>query len=221
MKRVDYSGRRYGRLLVLSMVYEAGKDAKARCACDCGAEKTVTAYNLNSGNTESCGCLARERTAERNRALLRGSAMGKANRTHGYSRTPTYASWCDARKRCYSPQNKRFSEYGGRGIGMCDAWRDSFESFLRDMGERPKGMTLERLDVDKWYEPGNCTWATAAQQAQNTRANVADWDSVRAMRKRRAEGATYQQLASDFGMSYNNVRLICRGESWKEDGHAQ
>lgn len=221
MKRVDYSGRRYGRLLVLSMVYEAGKDAKARCACDCGSEKTITAYNLKSGNTESCGCLARERTAELNRALQRGVVMGEANRTHGYSRTPTYTSWCDAKKRCYSPQNKRFAEYGGRGIGMCNSWRTSFDSFLQDMGERPKGMTLERLDVDKGYEPGNCIWATPAQQAQNTRANVATWESVRVMRKRRAEGVTYTQLVREFGMSYNNVRLICRGETWKEGGDAQ
>lgn len=220
MTRVDYSGRRYGRLSVVSMVYETGKDAKARCLCDCGAEKTVIAYNLKSGNTESCGCLARERTAELNRASFRGEIMGKANRTHGYSRTPTYASWRDAKKRCYSPQNKRFAEYGARGIGMCDAWKCSFEAFLRDMGERPKGMTLERVDVNKGYEPGNCTWATPTEQAQNTRANVATWESVRAMRKRRSEGVTYPQLASEFGMSYNNVRFICRGETWKELGDA-
>lgn len=220
MKRVDYSGRQFGRLLVVEMAYESSKDAKAKCICDCGAEKIVTAYNLKSGNTKSCGCLSRERAAELSRTACRREAVGDRTRTHGYSRTPTYASWCDAKKRCYSPQNKRFAEYGARGISMCDAWKNSFEAFLRDMGERPMAMTLERKDVNKGYEPGNCIWATRTQQAQNTRANVATWEKVRSIRKRRLEGATYPQLAKEFGMSYNNVRLICRGESWKEHGDA-
>ena len=220
MKRVDYSGRQFGRLLVVEMTYESGKNAKAKCICDCGAEKIVTAYNLKSGNTKSCGCLARERIAEVSRTPCRREAVGDKTRTHGYSCTPTYASWCDAKKRCYSPQNKRFAEYGARGISMCDAWKNSFEAFLRDMGERPMAMTLERKDVNKGYEPGNCIWATRTQQAQNTRANVATWEKVRSMRKRRSEGATYSQLSKEFCMSYNNVRVICRGESWKEHGDA-
>ena len=223
MMRVDYSGRRYGRLLVISMVYAAGKDAKAKCVCDCGAEKTVTAYNLKSGNTKSCGCYAHDSSVATGKAL--GAAFSKSSLRHGHTSggrgSKTYISWCDAKKRCYNPANKRYAEYGARGIEMCEAWRNSFEAFLRDMGERPEGMTLERKDVNKGYEPGNCVWATLAQQAQNTRANVATWESVRAMRKRRSEGATYPQLAHEFGMSYNNVRFICRGETWKESGHAQ
>lgn len=221
MKRVDYSGRRFGRLVVVSMVYESGKAAKAVCLCDCGSEKSITAYNLKSGNTESCGCLASERTSEENRAQKRGEMMGAVNRTHGLSRSPTYTSWSDAKKRCYSPQNKRFAEYGARGIGMCSAWRNSFEAFLLDMGERPKGMTLERLDVNKWYEPGNCVWATRTQQARNTRANVATLEIAREIRRSRARGERLKSLADRFAMSYGNVRMICCGATWKEGADAQ
>lgn len=219
MQRVDYSGRRYGRLLVVSMIYEAGKDAKAKCICDCGIEKTVTAYNLQSGNTTSCGCLSHEKRVERGKEW--GARSGSFNRTHGYSNTPTYASWSDAKKRCYSPQNKRFAEYGGRGIGMCDTWKNSFDAFLRDMGERPNGTSLERKNVNKGYEPGNCVWATPAQQAQNKRTNVANWEIVRALRNGRACGKTCVQLAREFDMSYGNVRLICSGKTWSDDGYAK
>lgn len=218
MKRVDYSGRRYGRLLVAAMVYEPGKDAKAKCLCDCGKERLVTAYNLKSGNTTSCGCLASEKTAARSRGF--GERSVAINRKHGYSKTPTYASWSDAKKRCYSPQNKRYPEYGGRGIGMCDAWRNSFEEFLHDMGDRPPRMTLERLDVNKWYEPGNCIWATRTQQARNTRANVATMEMAREIRQLRASGQSLEALATRFSMSYGNVCMICRGVTWKEEADA-
>lgn len=217
-RRINYVGQRFGRLLAVEMQYEPKTDSKVRCKCDCGTEKVVLIYNLKNGNTTSCGCLSREKTAERSKHL--GALMGDANRTHGFARTPTYVSWCDAKKRCYNPKNKRYAEYGGRGIGMCDDWRTSFENFLQCIGPRPEGMTLERLDVNKGYEPGNCIWATAAQQAQNTRTNVATWESVRRLRCRRASGATYAQLALEFCMSYNNVRLICTGKTWREDSDA-
>lgn len=213
MKRIDVTGQRFGRLLVCAMVYEAGKDSKAQCVCDCGSAFTATVYNMRSGNTSSCGCLDRELKVARGR--VHGSIQGKKNATHGMSKTPTYVSWQDARKRCFSPKNKRFAEYGGRGITMCAEWADSFESFLADMGVAPPGMTLERERVNGDYEPGNCKWATRAEQSQNTRRNRATWEIVDEMRRRHAGGELVSDLAREFSMSLSNAKLIVSGQTWK------
>lgn len=98
-----------------------------------------------------------------------GVVQGKLNATHGMSKTPTYIAWIEARKRCFKPQNERFHYYGGRGITMCPRWAESFENFLADMGLRPDGLSLDRIDNDGNYEPGNCRWATQLEQVSNRR----------------------------------------------------
>lgn len=216
---VDVSGQRFVRLLALNMVRESGEDARVRCMCDCGKEKTVILYNLRNGNTTSCGCLAKELTSKRSEPL--GVLMGAANLKHGhsigYSHSSTYVSWQDAKQRCYSLKNKRYAEYGGRGITMCDEWVNDFGEFLRYMGEKPKGLTLERCDVNRGYEPGNCIWATKTAQAQNTRANVSTWESVREIRALWANGAKASELAEKFGMSRGNIEFIVQGKTWREE----
>lgn len=213
MRRIDLTGQQFGRLLVLEMVREPGKDARVRCRCECGAETTVLAYNVRNGNTSSCGCIAREGAAAR--GLVIAPIIGAANRTHGMRGTRTYVSWLDARKRCHSPQNKRYAYYGGRGIAVCDQWRDSFESFLADMGECPPGLTLERLDNNKGYEPGNCVWATKEQQARNRRCNKATPDIVRQIRARDAAGEPRKALAAEYGMALSNVQAIVSRQTWR------
>jgi hypothetical protein len=89
------------------------------------------------------------------------------HRRHGLTRTPTYRSWQAAKDRCHNPNNTKYPDYGARGLAMCEAWRGSFEAFLSDMGLRPDGMTLDRIDNTRGYEPGNCRWATPAQQSLN------------------------------------------------------
>lgn len=214
MKRIDYTGHRFGRLLVLEMIYTNSADSKIRCLCDCGKEKTVLAYNAKNGNTTSCGCFLDEKRIER--GMLIAPVMGYLNTTHGLSRTSTYVSWQDAKKRCFSPQNKRYSYYGGRGILMCDRWRLSFQDFYADMGEKPKGLTLERIDVNKGYEPGNCKWASKTDQARNTRANVATMEIAMEIRSKRKIGIPLKELAEFYQMSYGNVQQIALHQSWKE-----
>ena len=204
----------FGRLTAVEMQYVRGMDSKAVCVCACGKRIVALVYNLRNGNTLSCGCLARESRAAVGRRI--GPIQGKKNATHGMSHTPTYASWLEARKRCFSPKNKRYEAYGGRGISMCQEWAVSFEAFFADMGEAPPGMTLDRKNPDGNYEHENCRWATKAEQARNTRRTRATWEIVRSMRARAALGETAKALASEYGMCLSNARSILYGVTWKE-----
>jgi hypothetical protein len=170
---LDLAGQRYGRLTVISRTASSvhGK-AQWTCLCDCGAETVAVAGQLVSGKTQSCGCQRRDAAAR----------MGQANRgavrTHGHARgkcSPTYRIWIGMLTRCDRPTARGYRYYGGRGITVCDRWRgpDGFARFLADMGERPEGMTIDRVDNDGHYEPGNCRWATQAEQNRNARTGRA------------------------------------------------
>lgn len=151
-------GRRFVRTVVVA---EAGQDKhgnyKWECLCDCGNKHVVVGYSLRQGYTRSCGCL-----------LLEGAA--NLNKSHGLSSHSLFPTWLSMRRRCYNPGQHSYPDYGGRGIGVCERWRNDFAAFLEDMGEKPgPEYTLERERVNEDYGPGNCKWATKEEQANNKR----------------------------------------------------
>ena len=157
MKPIDISGQRFGRLTVLGFSHSNSIKRYWMCRCDCGKFKTVILSQLRSGMTRSCGCLRHE----------------GYRRTHGGASTSEYASWLSLKNRCRNSRDRNFKNYGGRGIKFCDRWL-KFENFLADMGKKPSPKhSIDRYpNNDGNYEPGNCRWATAFEQACNTRRNL-------------------------------------------------
>jgi len=161
---IDLTNEKFGRLTVIEKTDKRGSGGAVfwRCVCSCGKTTDVSSSCLRGNQTKSCGCLF----------LDLASQKGKNKKIHGKSETRIYRIWSNMKSRCYSTTNKKYPSYGGRGIIVCDRWKDSFANFYEDMGEPPLDCSLDRIDVNGNYEKQNCRWATQKEQQNNRRDNV-------------------------------------------------
>lgn len=167
-KFIDLAGKRFGRLIVIERD-ENDKYGNLMwlCKCDCGNVVTVRGNHLKHGQTQSCGCLQAEKSKER---------IIEYNYVHGKRGTRIYGSWKSIKDRCLNCNSSAFHNYGGRGITICDEWKNDFQAFYDYVSQLPhfgeKGYTLDRINNDRNYEPGNVKWSTEKEQANNRRTNV-------------------------------------------------
>lgn len=193
---IDLTGNRYGRLTVIERVQNA-KRTKWRCKCDCGNIKEVYSFNLMAGKIKSCGCL-RQETA----AIL---ASNLSRTTHSQSKTPMYKVWAAMKDRCFNKENSEYHNYGGRGITVCEEWKNDFKEFY-DWSIKngyKQGLSIDRINGDKNYCPENCRWTTAKVQGNNTRRNhwieyngeihtIAEWADIKGIKYNTLNGRIHR-----------------------------
>lgn len=191
-QRLDITGQVFGRLTALSWEKEGGK-TKWNCSCSCGGTAKVVVFKLTTGATQSCGCLLKE--ANRSRLL-----------THGGSSSPLYGTWQQMLRRCDLPTHVDYAHYGGRGIRVCERWKD-FSLFIQDMGAPPfPGASIDRRNVNGDYSPDNCRWATKSEQARNKR-------NSRLITFRGATKHLYE-WADELGVSPNTLASRLYQRNW-------
>ncbi len=183
---IHLQGQRFGRLVVIEFSnLDPNRGAFWLCRCDCGKTKAIRGTSLRQGVSKSCGC--------------RGGKW-----RHGKCESRVYKVWNNMVGRCYCPSTRRFDRYGGRGISVCDRWRD-FLNFYADMGDPPDGLTLNRIDNDGNYEPGNCRWATWSQQMLNTSQNELTHKGIT---------LTVKQWANRIGVKYKTLHRRLHHYHW-------
>lgn len=201
---LDLHGKTFGRLNVVGPHRRRGGVTYWRCECSCGLEGWVSVAPLRSGNTKSCGCLNEEQRRER-------------KTTHGCSQTRLYKTWKRMRVRCNNPNNKDYYRYGGRGIGLCEEWDDfeNFQGWALANGYQ-EGLSIDRVDNDGDYEPGNCCWVSSvcnAAKAARTLA-FAEAEAIRTLSRLRF--FRQAEIATLFGVSRSVVNRIVLRKTYRK-----
>ena len=192
-------GQRFGRLLVIGYSHVTKERSAAwECKCECGQIIVVRVQHLRSGHTQSCGCYNRER--------VRKALFKHGNAVRSQPKTPEYNSWYGMKSRCYEKNAKGYKNWGGRGISVCDRWRNSFPNFLADMGRKPSpDLSIDRIDNDGNYEPGNCRWATRSQQQRNkSTPSMTEADCAKAV-EFRIQGLSSRKIGTILGFNKNTI----------------
>lgn len=216
--RIDLTGKKFGRWTVLRFTGQRlHSSALWTCRCSCGTETTVLANSLLRGKSTNCGC---QRVAS---LIAKQTEHGEARRGR---ESAEYQTWKGLKGRCLNPNDVDYSQYGGRGIKVCDRWLNYFEAFLEDMGRRPLGMTIDREDPDGDYTPSNCRWSSYKVQVENRRpfkqdvrrgenSNLAKLSAADVISIRELRGAASQrQIATRYGVTQGCISQIFRGKTW-------
>lgn len=192
---------RYGRLRVIG---QPDSDWYVQVQCECGVIKKVKKYNLTCGSTQSCGCWNKERSS-------------KANSSHGLSKHPLFPKFNAMRERCYNKNNNRFSDYGGRGITICDEWLNNPQAFFdwAIANGYKEGLEIDRKENNGNYTPENCRFVTHAINSQNTRRTKLTESNVLEIRKMYSQGVSPYSIADKYGISQGHVSNICTNRVWK------
>lgn len=182
-------GQKFNSLTVIKEIEKSRYMRQILCRCSCGKEIVVRVYDL--GRNKTCGCIRQ-----------------RGNPKHGLSKTPEYAAWKSIKTRCYDPNFIEYQHYGGRGIKVCDEWKDDFQAFYSYIGPRPgSGYSVDRIDNNGDYEPGNVKWSTKSEQHRNTRQNL--------IVTYRGESRPLVEWVEELGLNYSAVhqRLVKLGWS--------
>jgi hypothetical protein len=203
----DLAGKTFGRLTVTQDVKPRKGARYWRCQCSCGEWAWVLASNLAANRqTKSCGCLRTER----------GNVLSfKDGHSTKERLSPTYYSWKSMLERCRNPNGPDAHLYAHRGINVCKRWED-FENFLQDMGERPLGKSLDRIENKKGYEPGNCRWATPCEQGRNRSDTKLTFNIAVEIALLRLGGTSRRTIAKRYAVSEWTVRDISAGKTWRD-----